>query len=167
MTPRALPAPLPPSQSRLSPFFLVFFSLGGSPPVWKRDTGFFFFSDLMGLVLESESSSSSLPVTAGGDGDTVTWHGCCWPRVPPGGSGAAHPPHQYLSSCFSSPSSPRSPGTWPSAPSWCSWRVWLCHRGHSCLLEGWTGRGTENREEGESNGDNMWGGGDGPEPPAP
>lgn len=59
----------------LPPFFLAFFSLGGSPPVWKRDAGFFFFSDLMGLVLESESSSSSLLVVAGGDmEDTVMLH---------------------------------------------------------------------------------------------
>lgn len=63
------------TSARLPPFFLTFFSLGGSPPVWKRDTGFFFFSNLMGLVLESESSSSLLLTAAGGDReDTVMKH---------------------------------------------------------------------------------------------
>lgn len=65
-TARLTPRPMSPCGTWVPPFFLVFFSLGGSPPVWKRDTGFFFFSDLMGLVLESESSSSSLVLMAGG-----------------------------------------------------------------------------------------------------
>lgn len=54
------------------PFFLVFFSLEPSPPAWNMDAVFFFLSDLIGLVLASESSSASLSAGAEGAGQGQT-----------------------------------------------------------------------------------------------
>lgn len=100
--------------ARLSPFFLVFFSLGGSPPVWKRDAGFFFFSDLMGLVLESELSSSSLLVVAGKGTQGTPSHSTrsCQLRVMPGAVGLAATPRAHPIPFFLLFFSFFSPFTW-------------------------------------------------------